>query len=519
MEVQDPLQLPENTCAYERYDPKTLIPQNAETFVRLQELGWSREDFEGRSVLDIGCNSGLLTIYALRLGAARVTALDVQPALVEFVSKVVQAHTLPVTVARTAFKDLEPATFKTDIVLFMEVLHWAVSQGLELRDVIRRLAELTGEILYIEFPWSVDEPSIQKQTKLTAATYSADAVLDELTRYFGNVRVVRFMRYFGFKSASRRVLIEARDKRPEADILAQLPDVYSLGLSLTRGRNESYLLASAQGPLVAKMLAREGTLFRMPEQLCDELFDEIRARRPTALILPEKVNGSYLLTSPGAKRWMIFLFIGQMPNEAHPPAPPTDFASLIDLFARVRSDLRHVSPDLVGALRRHRLHPKLESLASPAAPWAKNPGQLAEIRDPVLEALRMLPLPDSEAADSVCHGDLQTGNFVRDENGDIKVVDLDNFSVGPIYSDGLLGLMWRGAPSDVLSTFCEKLRPEEARSVNPSDIAVALAKGVAWFSAVRPQESEPVMREQISRLRQGLAAGLELMKSIGRAAQ
>jgi 2-polyprenyl-3-methyl-5-hydroxy-6-metoxy-1,4-benzoquinol methylase len=143
MKIENQLELPEKTCAYERYDPKTLEPLNSETYIRLQELGWSAQDFTGRTVLDIGCNSGLLTMYALRLGAVKVDACDVQPAFVEFVFSVVQAHGLPVTVSRINFDELCPAKRKADIVLFMELLHWVVSQGLELRKVISRLAELT----------------------------------------------------------------------------------------------------------------------------------------------------------------------------------------------------------------------------------------------------------------------------------------------------------------------------------------------------------------------------------------
>jgi len=38
-------------------------------------------------------------------------------------------------------------------------------------------------------------------------TYSVDAVLDELMRDFTNVRIVKFLRYMGFESRSKRVLI------------------------------------------------------------------------------------------------------------------------------------------------------------------------------------------------------------------------------------------------------------------------------------------------------------------------
>ena len=514
MKIQDQLPLPENTCAYERYDPETLEPLNDETYIRLQELGWSKADFAGRSVLDIGCNSGLLTMFALRLGAAKVEACDVQPALLEFVSSVVKARNLPVSVSRAAFKDLDPARAKADIVLFMEVLHWVVSQGLGLRDVIGRLAQLTGELLYIEFPWSVEEPSIQKQTKLTAETYSADAVLDELTRYFADVRVVRFMRYFGFTSASKRVLIKASGKRPEAEILSQLPEVYSLDLGLSRGRNQSYLLTSAKGPLVAKMLAREGPLARISEQLCNRMFDEIHRGQPKTVLLPMKCNGSYLLTSSAGTRWMMFPFIGHLPSAGKPAAAPMDFEGLIDLFVKVRRDLRGLPLDLLESLRKEELFPKVKPIASPDAAWVTHPGELAEIANSLLDAVGTLSSLAPDIYDGLCHGDLQTGNFVRDKNNEIKVVDLDNLCVGPIYSDGLMGLMWRGAPLEALESFCEKLRPEETRPVASYDVALAIVNGIIWFSAVRSKSSDPVILGQIERLRQGFESGLKLIASL-----
>ena len=426
----------------------------------------------------------------------------------------VKAHKLPVTVSRAGFKDLDPARNKADIVLFMEVLHWVVSQGLGLRDVIARLAQLAGEMLYIEFPWSVEEPSIQKQTKLTAETYSADAVLDELTRYFTDVRVVRFMRYFGFTSASKRVLIKASGKRPEAEILSQLPEVYSLDLGLSRGRNQSYLLTSAKGPLVAKKLAREGPLARIPEELCDRMFDEIYRGQPKTILLPIKCNGSYLLTSPGGTRWMIFPFLGRLPFAGRPSATPGDFEGLIDLFVKVRRDLRGVPLDLLGSLRDERLFPKVQQVASPKATWVTDPGELAEIANNLWDAVAALSSLPPDIYDGICHGDLQTGNFVMDTNNEIKVVDLDNLCVGPIYSDGIMGLMWRGAPLEILENFCEKLHREETRPVASYDVALAIANGIIWFSAVRSKSIDSVILGQIKQLRQGFESGLKLIGSL-----
>ncbi len=514
MAEENLLQLPGNTCAYEQYDPRTLEPLNDQTQLRLQELGWSREDFAGRTVLDVGCNSGLLTLHALRLGAKRVIACDVQDPFIAFFSAVVASRNLPVEVRRTGLLDLQANDSAADVVLFMEVLHWAVAQGSDLRDVIRRIAALSRDLLYIEFPWSVDEPSIQNQTKLTSEKYSAEAALDELTRYFSDVQVVRFMHYFGFRSGSKRVLVKARGKRPEAELLAQIRDAYSLDASLSRGTNQSYLISTPDGPLVAKSLAPGAALGRLPQELCTALFDAIRSATPSTVLMPEKINGSYILPSTAKSRWMVFPFVGRLPVAGAAAPPPNELSALIRLFVAVRRDFRPVPEQLIAALRRHGAYPPLEGLASPDAPWAADPQELHDNRDALRQALGLLPDPPTDAYDALCHGDLQTGNFVTDEAGGTKVVDLDNLCVGPLYSDGLIGLIWRGADEATLQLFCDTLRAEETRGAMRIDVAHAIATGIAWFSAVRPKRSDGVIRQQITRLVSGLEAALQVLPTL-----
>jgi SAM-dependent methyltransferase len=514
MSIENGLELPENTCAYERYDPRTLEPTNAETYIRLQELAWKAEDFKGRTVLDIGCNSGLLTMYALQLGAAKVHACDVQEIFVDFVSRAIAARKLPVTVSKIGLDKLNPAEHKAEIVLFMEVLHWVVSQGLELRDVVRRLAELTDDLLYLEFPWSVKEPSIQKQTKLTEEMYSAGLVLDELTKYFIDVRVVRFMHYFGYNSGSTRVLIEARSKRMEASLLAQLPKVYSLDVALSRGRNQSYLLHSATGPLFAKLLAPESPLTKLPELLRNRMFDEVRCAQPATIVAPEKLNGRYILAATGGQHWMIFPFLGRLPAAGKSKAFPIDFDELVDLFLRVRCDLRVVSPELIDTLRTHGLLRNVRSIASSGAAWVAEPGELAPMKDDLLQSLEVLQHDDEQMLDALCHGDLQTGNFIFDDNQVARVVDLDAMTVGPVYSDGLLGLIWRGAAAGILRMFCDKLRVEESRPVLTYDVSFAIANGISWYCAVRQNRSLPVIEDQIDRLRTGLTEAIRFHTSL-----
>ena len=502
MSDNNQLQLPENTCAYERYDPNTLKPVNRETYVRLQELGWSAPDFSGRTVLDIGCNSGLLTIHALRLGAASVHACDVQPPLVEFVSRLVKARGLAVTAEQIAFDKLQPSRHKADIVLFMEVLHWAVSQGMDLRSVIQRLAELTERLLYIEFPWSIKEPSIQKQTNLTEEKYSADAVLDELTRYFINVRIVRFMRYFGFASPSKRILIEARGKRPEASILVHLPGTYSLDLPMSRGRNESYLLVGADGPLVAKLLAKESPMGRLTDDICNQMFDEIERGQPQILVTPKRVLGKYRLPAPAGRFWMLFPFVGPLPSAGKVKPYRADFYNLIDLLVKVRRDLRHFSSTLRAILLQRLLYMNVGAILV-AGVWRNESSQLREFSSEIETALDDLITAGPEKLDALCHSDLQTGNIILDEKDQPRVIDLDNLCLGTIYSDGLTGLMWQGGTVETLEKFCDELGREEARSVARYDAYLAIANGVAWFASATQSKPNNAV-EEISLLRSGL---------------
>jgi SAM-dependent methyltransferase len=496
------LDLPQNTCAYERYDPETLKPLSAEADARLQELGWSAKDFAGKTVLDIGCNSGFLTLHAIRLGASSVHACDVQPLLVDFVSQVVAAKKLPVKVTRTAFRELRPEQDKADIVFFMEVLHWVVSQGLGLRDVIQHLTELTGELLYLEFPWSVKEPSIQKQTKLTEQDYSAEAALDELTRYFSSVRVVRFMHYFGYRSASVRVLVEARCKRREAEILMQLPGAYSLDISLSRGRNESYLLTSEDGLLVAKSLAAESALSKIPLSLCDRMFDELAARQPKLVVLPRKIKGSYRVVSRDRKSWMIFPFIGRLTSFNKTSAPAIDCDTLTDVFLQVREDLRSVSQSLLQTLRESGLFPTFATTVARVEEGGL--GELEPLRQDLIRALNGAETLSPASYDGLCHGDLQSGNLVLDDEGEIKVIDLDNICVAPIYSDGLVGFIWRGFDRGEIKSFCDRLAKEESRTVSQVDITFAIAKSLTWFTAVRSAPRNREIEAQINRLVKGL---------------
>jgi Ser/Thr protein kinase RdoA (MazF antagonist) len=321
------------------------------------------------------------------------------------------------------------------------------------------------------------------------------------------------MHYFGFGSPSKRILIKARGKRAEASILTQLPGVYGLDVALSRGRNESYLLAGAEGPLVAKLLARESRMTLLPEDLCNQMFDEINNCRPQALVAPKRYDGKYLLPGPAGRYWMLFPFVGRLPSSGETKTYPTDFAGLIDLFVKVRRDLRPFSPKLRTILWWHRLFVNVGPILS-ASVWRADSSQLQEFSNEVEAALSDLITLEPEKLDALCHGDLQSGNVVCDQNDQPRVIDLDNLCVGTIYSDGLTGMMWRGANAQWMASFCEKLAQEETRSVARYDVYLAIANGIAWFSSANRAMGDRILDHEISLLRIGLAQAIQFAAGV-----
>lgn len=223
------LAVPDISCAYEEYDPSTLVPVNQSTFTRLMELGWDKSDFEGKSVLDIGGNSGILSLYAMNLGAEDISYADVQAPLVDFFQSVVTEHNLPISVEKKGFLELSESEDQKDIVLFMEVLHWIIDQGGNVADSIEKLAGLTRETLYLETPWDVNEPSIASRGKVTEEEYSMELIVRELNKYFENVQLVRFMSYFGDMQNSKRILIKASGRKVDS---AQADNVIPVDFSM-----------------------------------------------------------------------------------------------------------------------------------------------------------------------------------------------------------------------------------------------------------------------------------------------
>lgn len=492
-------QLPETTCVYGRYDTSLLTPDTPETECRLRELGWTRDIFFDRTVLDIGCNSGILSIFALQLGARHVKAVDPTDASVQVFSKVLQHHEdLNVTLEQSDLSKLDPRENVADIVLFMEVMHWAVDQGMTIPQVIERLWMMTGQILFIEFPWSVNEPSIQAQTKLTEETYSASLILEELGKAFAHVEIVSFMHYFGLLGNAKRVLVRATGPRPEYGIVTKFPNTFS---AFTLGERSSNYIAPMLSPTGMRMFKRfspHSALQRLSLEAANALIGAIVAANPKYLVLPTPTQGSYVIEQDGIRAAVFPLIPRHRINMAEFDA--VSDADLIAATINLRRDLRNVKlPESLG---------RDESLCRNDQNDAKgfDLSVITGRNDPhsTLQQMfkRGLETYDAEATE-ICHCDLQEGNVIIAINGTVHIVDLDGLAFGTAFTDGICAMIWAGALPDSFESTVTALEADEGRKVTLSDCGIALIILMHWLQAIAAVHTEEA-KANVRRARRAL---------------
>jgi SAM-dependent methyltransferase len=480
--MPDTIAAPASTCVYEEYDPTTLLPKNEQTRIRLAELGWERSTFEGKTVLDIGCNSGILSLEAWRLGATHVLSCDVQAPLVEFFSNVVNRKKLPIEVRKLPLDKLDPVKDGADVVLFMEVLHWAVAQGTPMPAVIRKIIELTRETLYIEFPWAADEPSIKAQTKLTDADYSAHVAIDLLARHFEDVRLVRFMSYFGFSSPSKRVLIRASRKRAISPVLFKLPDARPIDVTLPHGRNSNSIAYSPRGTIFIKQVSAAQSISRVDSKELTKFFDRLAAGKARALVQPVRIDAEYLHQA-GKTGFMVLPLIGGLTGGRIVQGKNLSTDELLKFLLALRRDIRAAEGNLPQAFLAAGCRP-VSLPAKDHALWSL-PVLTDRVR-PIMERLASTYEAGlkSGQADAIQHGDIQTGNLLRQDDGELIAIDLDSLSPGTPYSDGLLALTWRGASFDDFSSFAAENSQNERRPMTDFDVAFSAVQGLTWLNTV-----------------------------------
>jgi SAM-dependent methyltransferase len=169
-------------------------------------VGEALAEFPARSVLDVGCNTGHFSAIAARSGA-RVVAVDYDPVVLGTVWRQARAEKLDilplaVNLTRpspgTGWRNQECASFldrargKFDAVLMLAVIHhMLVTERVPLADIIELAAELTTNLLIIEYV-SPDDSMFQRLTRGREELHrdlTPDLFESLCGRYFDLVRV------------------------------------------------------------------------------------------------------------------------------------------------------------------------------------------------------------------------------------------------------------------------------------------------------------------------------------------
>jgi len=443
------------------------------------ELNWSSEEFQDKSVLDIGCNSGILSLYAHKLGANSVKAVDVQGPFVDFFSTVVLEHNLPIKVEKVGFNELNPASHTADVVLFMEVLHWIVDQNGTVNDAVFKLATLTGETLFLETPWDTSEPSIAKKGTIKPEQYNIELIIKELQKYFENVQLIRFMSYFGEMENSKRVLIKASGKRNNFECMKNLSGVNPLGISLKRGTNPIELMTSTRGPVVLKSLPHESMLPSLSSTSATLFFDTLNTNG--GHILPAlDFNGEYIFKNDSGLYFMLFPFVGNLADYFHQHSNHAPVSNPLRLAVECRRTLRNIPDSVIQEMKVKTIPVTLKSRKDLGLLFNKliNMHGLSSFIDDVFRASEN---PDKTVENCVVHNDLQLGNMITDNHGKDWILDLDIVRSGTAYSDFICCAIFNNSPKEVILELYYEMVEINGRHIQLSDMYFAMNIMLKWI--------------------------------------
>jgi ribosomal protein L11 methyltransferase len=108
-------------------------------------LEWlSRADLKGKSIVDFGCGSGILSIAALLLGAARVVAIDHDPQARVATAENASYNGIGLAAGRLQIRSVETGEFAANDIVVANIL---ANPLIELAPVLSRLVKVGGSLL------------------------------------------------------------------------------------------------------------------------------------------------------------------------------------------------------------------------------------------------------------------------------------------------------------------------------------------------------------------------------------
>jgi len=150
---------------------------------------FSRKDFEGKSVSDLGCNLGAFSFLALNYGASRVIAYEHESKFKNFLDLLFHNYQgiFPQYYGKLETVQLNlntlPKIPKTDIVMANSIIHWlfVFNDKITMAEVATWLAEF--DAVYFEGCVTADEP-IMKEYKVDINRFSENIFMREMLKHF-----------------------------------------------------------------------------------------------------------------------------------------------------------------------------------------------------------------------------------------------------------------------------------------------------------------------------------------------
>lgn len=473
------LEVPANTCEYERYEPFNLTPSNQSTCTRLNELDWSAEQFMNKSVLDIGCHSGIYSLYANKLGARSVCAVDVQAQFTDFFTSVVSTHNLPIQVEKLDFNELEPAKHAADIVLCMEVLHCIVDQDGTVADAIYKLATLTNDTLFVETPWDINETSISKQGEIRPEQYNMELVCRELQKYFEHVQLSRFTSYFDDTGNSKRLLIQASGKREHFEFMRGLTNVNPLNISLTKGTNPLQLMTSVHGPVILKTLPQESVLPALDTPIANQLFDTLSSTEGHVLAALS-FGDNYIFETATGEHLMMFPFVGHLGDYFQNESNHGPVSNPLRLAVECRRTLSRIPDNVVMAIK-DKSKPIVLKGRNELGIFFNHLIDTHGLTGFIDDVFEFNEHQDRGAENCVVHNDLQLGNMITDNSGKDWILDLDILRSGTAYSDFICCAIFNNSPKESVLELYNEMVQINGRHIQLTDMYFSMNIVLRWI--------------------------------------
>lgn len=168
-----------------------------DTYLVIDYIKLNREHFTGKKVIDIGCGSGALSLYALRNGASHVLAIDINPYAVYATKCTLEANGInDYDIIRCDKLSCLRNNVTFDIALFNPPYLPEDMKNCENWIELSWCGGNDGSQVIIETLESLKDINIEKIVMVISSLTSHEKTIEKLREYFSYVKVANSKRFF-----------------------------------------------------------------------------------------------------------------------------------------------------------------------------------------------------------------------------------------------------------------------------------------------------------------------------------